>query len=643
MKETGKEGKVILKASVDKPVIARDKPGMRILEIVVTPPETKDKKEHAPLNLSLVLDRSGSMSGDKLHFVKQAAAHVVDLLSETDQASVTVYDNYVETLFPAIPMTDQNKVQAKTSIQEVRTGGSTNLSGGWLKGCEEIAKAATDSTINRTLLLTDGLANQGIRDIDELSTHARELFARGVSTSCFGVGEGYNEHILEAMANSGGGNFHFLETLSAIPVVFEREFKELITVSLRDVEITLKLPPQTKAEVAAGWQSKKIEDQLKIFLGNLHSGQKQSIYIKINFDEGLDCDEIIVPVIVRGKGDTQFLYEETETVTLKTVSFDEEAATELDAELMARFALVDVAEKANEALKRERAGDRNGASHLMQESLQDNRSYLPAPMIEKYQYMETQMRAGMSEDVRKRHHRQEYENRRGRELVRHYNVKLVNGRLVAEIEGRSVLVASGFPTSAGEGRNWYFLNELHPLRPDHEGVSLDLLSKKLGIQVDMLLGTDIMYKYNVTIDLFRQRMQFTQNPLPQYSGVRVAMDSTWGVKISPCSVAGQPCRMIVDSSAKLSYVDREIAAQLSPIGKETDFYASVGEFETPVYEVPVQVSGLDFTARCGVLPRLLEKTLFVRGKRSIIGSELFQKYVVDLAFPEKYVLLQPGK
>ena len=382
MKESGKEGEVILEATVDKSVIACDKPGMRILEIVVTPPEIENQKERAPLNLSLVLDRSGSMSGDKLHFVKQAAAHVMDLLSETDLASVTVYDNSVETLFPAIPMTDQNKVQAKTNIQGVRTGGSTNLSGGWLKGCEEIAKTANESTINRTLLLTDGLANQGIRDIDELSTHARELFERGISTSCFGVGAGYNEHILEAMANSGGGNFHFLETLSAIPVVFEREFKELINVSLRDVEITLKLPPQTKTEVAAGWQSEKIKDQLKIFLGNLYSGQKQSIYIKFYFDEDLDSDEIIVPVIVRGKGDTQFLYEETETVTLKTVSFDEEVATEYDTDLMARFALVDMAEKANEALKRERAGDRNGASFLMEESLQGNRALIyPLPWL----------------------------------------------------------------------------------------------------------------------------------------------------------------------------------------------------------------------------------------------------------------------
>ncbi|MFN2216652.1 MAG: hypothetical protein ACK2TS_06880, partial [Anaerolineales bacterium] len=69
-----------VKVLADKPVIAIDKSSTRIIEILITPPTIEEKKERAPLNLSLVLDRSGSMQGEKLHFVKQAAAHVLDLL-----------------------------------------------------------------------------------------------------------------------------------------------------------------------------------------------------------------------------------------------------------------------------------------------------------------------------------------------------------------------------------------------------------------------------------------------------------------------------------------------------------------------------------------------------------------------------------
>ncbi len=237
-----KENPFGVKVLADKPVISIDKSCTRIIEIIITPPAVAEKKERSPLNLSLVLDRSGSMQGEKLHFVKQAAAHVLDLLGPQDLASVTIYDDQVETIFPAGNMNEDNKLTARQALSSVRSGGSTYLAGGWLRGCEQAAKGDNGHMLNRTLLLTDGLANVGERDHAQLGRHAREIFRRGVSTSCFGVGHGYDEHLLEMMANNGGGNFHFLETMNAIPLVFEREFEELTHTSLRDTVIIIKLP-----------------------------------------------------------------------------------------------------------------------------------------------------------------------------------------------------------------------------------------------------------------------------------------------------------------------------------------------------------------------------------------------------------------
>jgi Ca-activated chloride channel homolog len=639
MKKNIIKNQVELQALLDKKVITHEQASTRILEISIIPPKDFDKKERAALNLSLVLDHSGSMSGEKLHFVKQAAAHVIDLLDEKDRTSVIIYDDQIKTVFPPEFMTDDNKTQAKTNIQQVRSGGSTNLSGGWLKGCEDVAIGATNSTINRTLLLTDGLANIGIQDIDELSTHSRELFNRGVSTSCFGVGLGYNEHMLEQMANSGGGNFHFLETLNAIPLVFEREFEELVNIGLRDTEVIMQLPTYVKAEVSAGWQYERVDDQLKIFLGSLNAGRKQSIYIKLHFNKDLEGDEISLPIIVRGKGEGEIFYDVSQTLSVKIKSSSEEKSMVIDQLLMKRFALVDMADKANEALKQERAGDRIGASRRVRNSLAQHSEYMSTGMIDKFQFMSSEMNEGLSEEARKRHHREEYENKRGREIVRDYQLNLVNGHLITRIEGLSVLIDTGVPISVGDQTEWYFLNEVHKLSQGYMGVTLEYLNKMVGTRVDILLGTDIMRKYHITLNLSRNDINFSTRPLIQ-SGIRIPIETFMGVPSIQCLVDGKEYEMFVDTGAKLSYVTQQIASHYPSIGKEQDFYPGMGEFETSVYEIPLQVGKLYFTLRCGVLPQLLEMSLGIAGKSGIIGSELYQKYLVDLAFPDNEILLK---
>ena len=204
------EQAILLKLSPDSILVKKTIETKRIIEISIKAPIAAASKTRTPVNLALVIDRSGSMADEKLEYVKQAACHVLDLLDEHDHISVVAYDDVVETITSNVMVTPSNRIEVKAAINRLFARNMTDLGGGWMRGCQLIADNIDLEETNRCLLLTDGLANRGITELEELSMHSRELHARGVSTSCFGVGEGFNEHLLEAMANQGGGKFYYI-------------------------------------------------------------------------------------------------------------------------------------------------------------------------------------------------------------------------------------------------------------------------------------------------------------------------------------------------------------------------------------------------------------------------------------------------
>ncbi|MBE0685751.1 MAG: VWA domain-containing protein [Anaerolineaceae bacterium] len=399
----------------EQTLIAREVPSQRVLEITVQAPTIETTKSRPPLNLALVIDRSGSMSGEKLEYVKQAAAFVVDRLEENDRCALVAYDDQVQLLSSSIKMTGANRNEMKHLIQDIRISGTTNLSGGWLQGCHEVAEAAEEKTINRTLLLTDGLANVGITDLEELAMHARELASRGVTTSTFGVGLGFNEHLLEAMSNQGRGNFYFIETPMQIPDIFLKEFNELATITASDVEIELEIPAQVNVELLGGWANEKKDGKFRIFAGNLYSGQTQEIYLTVLTPPAADKSELDFSARLMAKDENGKVIEDKATWVFKYADAESVQKEDRKQDVLERYASVEMADRSTEALKLERAGEREKAHRLMNASIMANQPFLSEDKLDEYNLLSNRMRHGMDEQDRKTTQYDSYLRKRRRE------------------------------------------------------------------------------------------------------------------------------------------------------------------------------------------------------------------------------------
>ncbi len=190
-----------------------------------------------PLNISLVIDRSGSMAGQKIDYTRQAAQLLVQNLTPNDTFSVVLYNDNVETLVQ--PERVQRKDAINQQLRTIKPGGTTNLSGGWMQGCEYVAQHKQPDQMNRVILMSDGLANRGVTTPERLIAMAQQKYGEGVSTTTMGLGADFNEDLLMSMANAGGGAFYFIESPEVAPLIFQEELQGLLNVVGQNLVISV--------------------------------------------------------------------------------------------------------------------------------------------------------------------------------------------------------------------------------------------------------------------------------------------------------------------------------------------------------------------------------------------------------------------
>jgi Ca-activated chloride channel family protein len=235
------------------------------------------RADRAPVNLSLILDRSGSMTGDPLAFSKKACEFVVDHMNAGDILSLVAFDDETHTVIAPCKVT--NKALMKQRIQAIQPGGSTNLSGGLIEGAQHVRKMMQEGTVNRGIILSDGHANQGITDKSKLAAIANEYLCSGVGITAMGVGSGFDEDLLEAVSEHGGGNFYYIDTPDRIPSIFQEELKGLLSVVAQNLKLTLHTTSLTRIIQVYGYK----RDELTVHVGDLYHDEVKTILVEIAF------------------------------------------------------------------------------------------------------------------------------------------------------------------------------------------------------------------------------------------------------------------------------------------------------------------------------------------------------------------------
>jgi len=193
-----------------------------------------------PVNIALVIDRSGSMEGEPLDYVKRACAFVVDMLTPDDVLSIVTFEETVEVVMPARRVTAPDLI--KQHIARIAPGNTTNLFDGLYAGGAQAASAPQEGYVTRVLLLTDGEPTAGLKDFASIVNQVGDLKARGVTVTALGFGPEYNEELMAGIARKSGGNYYHIQQPERIPDVFRQEMEQVLGVSAKNPTLTLHLP-----------------------------------------------------------------------------------------------------------------------------------------------------------------------------------------------------------------------------------------------------------------------------------------------------------------------------------------------------------------------------------------------------------------
>ena len=371
---------VTLEAKLAQPVMKSGEKQQNFLRIGLTGCEPKRSQDRNPVNVAFVIDRSGSMAGDRIVQAREAAIMALTRLDANDIASVVIFDDRIDVLVPAQPVNDHAVFTSR--IRQVGVRGNTAIHAGVLEGAAEVRKFKDSQRLNRIVLLSDGQANVGPRRASEFADLGRTLLAEGISVSTIGLGLDYNEDLMLQLARASDGNHAFARAPNDLIKIFDREFNDVLAACAQTVSIDVELNPGVKVVRAISRDGSVEGSRAKFNLNQVYAATEHYVLLELEVDskaaggeQGLgdkDLGRVHVAYTVPETGAQQAI---DTTIRGRFSASNDEVKAGRDQTVMTAVVEQTARERAQQAVKLRDEGKNTEAARLFQQNVDEIRTF----------------------------------------------------------------------------------------------------------------------------------------------------------------------------------------------------------------------------------------------------------------------------
>jgi Ca-activated chloride channel family protein len=305
----------------------------------------------------LVIDRSGSMSGRKLSNARKAACFLAGELTARDRLAIVAFDDEVQVVVTSTPVSDPQLFIA--AINTIHSGGSTALFDGWLAGATQVANHLDPAGLNRVLLLSDGQANQGLTNQKAIAAKVAGLTARGISTSSFGLGDGFDEDLMGSIASAGDGTLAFIESPAQLADLYASELQGLAGTLGKRVSIGIR--PKNGVELLDLLNDLEATGRGNYQLPNLRAGQELNVGLRLQLPAWAPNQEIASVRIAWDAPGASGRQELVANLTLPVITSAELAGLDTDPAVAEQLAVLEANRARRRAIEQLDLGDITGA------------------------------------------------------------------------------------------------------------------------------------------------------------------------------------------------------------------------------------------------------------------------------------------